>query len=777
MIVESELPIAVEIIQPNKGDRIVEDANFGNYRLDCLVREGTFLGTKPVLGMSNQVCWVVRMDNGRQAYFDPSACKIVERADIPLEPELKVGDRVYQGNPDKTGVITKISRSKASVDIGDGAIVTVPLNKLNHCSPDYLPKPSKSLEEIQAEEEAAIAKARDEYLKSQIELPFDYDIPDNEKGNECYTPAYVLDLCRDFLGGFDLDPFSNAIAQRTVRAKIFWTKADNALTKDWSSFKRKWCNPPYRKLSSDGIIDKILSYAHIGETLLLVNSSTSAKWFHKCMDACTAYLHPNKRIPFYNPYSEIEYKNGKKRSGNEHDQTLFYFGDRPLEFAEALKSLGNAVQPIRKTESSSFEIGQFVDTNHCGKNLEIIEIKGAILICKNSLGQQFGIDQKSCSHTLTYSVEHVHSLKQRRKQGKLKPLRQLTSAQMPKQSVEHTSLKQASTVISAITIHPKELTSLQVDSHAQELPIVEPEQGLTTKNLDYGLNTSESLTKDDHVLQSLKIHQALSLQDYEQYLEDSEWSDIVGMIRKSCRLTGSEVPKKDPESLSLPTLTSNKGTKRSRPAGQSRCEKWLKDNGFLQSTQVLSAEMMCVLFGFPKDWTQCLSDAIATQKEESEVDTCLEDQSISTVQVLYSKESYFSTDNSEDFSYIEETNLANSDHAIATKPSKSVAISRMDEVLVGSLDDRLAQLHQERDRLIQSGASPKGIWIEWSRPSGKAFKQACWKSDKPRDEWGKKKSKYIGEFDGDAHKSAIAQYLAGKKLQEIEKEIKRLSKS
>ncbi|MCA6580464.1 MAG: hypothetical protein IM537_18775 [Pseudanabaena sp. M57BS1SP1A06MG] len=776
-LVQAELPIV-----PNVGDRVRENLNTPNTNLKSLIREGIFLKTWERKGYKTQ--WMVSLDSSAVVPFDPDLSEIIERAaasvlveeSIPLEPELKVGDRVYQGNPDSIGTITKISRGKAVVSVSDRTVI-VPLDRLNLCDPDYSPKPSKSLEEIQAEEEAAIAKARDEYLKSQIELPFDYDIPDNEKGNECYTPAYVLDLCRDFLGGFDLDPFSNAIAQRTVRAKIFWTKADNALTKDWSSFKRKWCNPPYRKLSSDGIIDKILSYAHIGETLLLVNSSTSAKWFHKCMDACTAYLHPNKRIPFYNPYSEIEYKNGKKRSGNEHDQTLFYFGDRPLEFAEALKSLGNAVQPIRKsTESSSFEIGQFVDTNHCGKNLEIIEIKGAILICKNSLGQQFGIDQKSCSHTLTYSVEHVHSLKQRRKQGKLKPLRQLTSAQMPKQSVEHTSLKQASTVISAITIHPKELTSLQVDSHAQELPIVEPEQDSITKNLDYGLNTSESLTKDNHVLQSLKIHQALSLQDYEQYLEDSEWSDIVGMIRKSCRLTGSEVPKKDPESLSLPTLTSNKGTKRSRPAGQSRCEKWLKDNGFLQSTQVLSAEMMCVLFGFPKDWTQCLSVAIATQKEESEVDTCLEDQSISTVQVLYSKESYFSTDNSEDFSYIEEANLANSDHAIATKPSKSVAISRMDEVLVGSLDDRLAQLHQERDRLIQSGASPKGIWIEWSKPAGKNFKQACWKSDKPRPEWGDKKTKYIGEWDKDAHKSAIAQYLAGKKLQEIEKEIKDLSK-
>lgn len=92
----------------------------------------------------------------------------------PTEPNLgikkinlTVGDRVYQSNPDKSGVITSISRGKAIISIEGDRTAKVPLERLHLCDPNYSPKPQKSPEEIQREEEAAIAKARDEYLNSQ----------------------------------------------------------------------------------------------------------------------------------------------------------------------------------------------------------------------------------------------------------------------------------------------------------------------------------------------------------------------------------------------------------------------------------------------------------------------------------------------------------------------------------------------------------------------------------------------------------------------------------
>lgn len=592
MITEIELPIAIEIMQPHVGDRIVEDANFGNYRLNCLVREGRFLKAVPVKGVADRVAWLVELDNGKQGFFDPSICKITERAaasvlveesktETPLEPQFKVGDRVYQENPDNTGVINKISRGKALVSVGDRTVI-VPIGRLHHCDPNYSPKPKKSQEEILAEEEAAIAKAREEYLKSQIELPFDYEIPDGEKGNECYTPAYVLDLCRDFLGGFDLDPFSNAIAQRTVRSETFWTKEDNALSKDWSSFNRKWCNPPYRKLANDGIIDKILSYIHIGETLLLVNSSTSAKWFHKCMDACTAYLHPNKRIPFYNPYSEIEYKNGKKRSGNEHDQTLFYFGDRPLEFAEALANLGNAVQPIRKDNFA-------------------ISISGEALIVETINAKQIEFESAVRSPIQIAENRELYDL--------LKPICDWYSGRY--------------------------------------LPI------FAVNALGHAL----VFARDG------KHNEAVELLT----------AEVIAEIKK--------------------------------PHAEVRKLKAFLDN-FVPSIEEISTEPKLPVAGLRMD-----------------------------------------------------------------EPKRSVLVetSQNDFPL-----ERLKHLQAERDRLVAIGASPKGVWIEKSRPSKRNFDQAVWKADKPHEWLGGKHSRYIGEVGSKDHISAIAQHRAGQELRKVEREIKKL---
>ncbi|WP_055077654.1 DNA N-6-adenine-methyltransferase [Pseudanabaena sp. 'Roaring Creek'] len=157
--------------------------------------------------------------------------------------------------------------------------------------------------------------------------------------DENYTPEWFVKPCRAFLNGIDLDPFSNAIANQVIQADHIFTIESNAFKQDWSGFKRKWVNPPYSKPLIEMAIAKTIEFSYIGETLLLANTSSSTKWFHACMAACSAYLHPYKRINFDSPYRESK--------GNRYDQTLFYFGNRPLEFAADLITLGRSVAPIR----------------------------------------------------------------------------------------------------------------------------------------------------------------------------------------------------------------------------------------------------------------------------------------------------------------------------------------------------------------------------------------------------------------------------------------------
>jgi hypothetical protein len=50
---------------------------------------------------------------------------------------------------------------------------------------------------------------------------------------EWYTPAEYVDLAQEVvLGKIDLDPASSALAQQTVKAKQFFTAADDGLAKE-----------------------------------------------------------------------------------------------------------------------------------------------------------------------------------------------------------------------------------------------------------------------------------------------------------------------------------------------------------------------------------------------------------------------------------------------------------------------------------------------------------------------------------------------------------------
>ena len=57
-----------------------------------------------------------------------------------------------------------------------------------------------------------------------------------------YTPPDIVERVRYALGGIDLDPCSDATAQTIVRAKAYYTEADDGLARSWG---RRWfCNPP-----------------------------------------------------------------------------------------------------------------------------------------------------------------------------------------------------------------------------------------------------------------------------------------------------------------------------------------------------------------------------------------------------------------------------------------------------------------------------------------------------------------------------------------------------
>ena len=165
-------------------------------------------------------------------------------------------------------------------------------------------------------------------------------LTEEDKANdENYTPDYVVKPFRDLVGSFDFDPFSCDRANQIVQAKTFWSKADDAFSKDWSLYKNKWINPPYSKGNIDKAVIYAIAVAHIGNTFLLTNSNTSSNWFLDSQNNCVCYLTFNHRIEFANPKKD-SYKT--KKTGNDTSQTLFYFGKfTPQQFKDCCGHLGN----------------------------------------------------------------------------------------------------------------------------------------------------------------------------------------------------------------------------------------------------------------------------------------------------------------------------------------------------------------------------------------------------------------------------------------------------
>lgn len=177
---------------------------------------------------------------------------------------------------------------------------------------------------------------------TQLALLPNIEVDGSDPSNdENYTPEDYVNYFRDFVGYFDLDPFSCAAANETVQASTYWTKEDDALTKDWSKFDHKWCNPPYSDM--DRCIAKILTYKHRGHTFVLTNSNTDSDWYQQAVRATKhngAYMLFNKRIEFINSKRILRKQQTGKGSGNSKGQTLFYYGDLVTDFADYANVLG-----------------------------------------------------------------------------------------------------------------------------------------------------------------------------------------------------------------------------------------------------------------------------------------------------------------------------------------------------------------------------------------------------------------------------------------------------
>jgi len=155
--------------------------------------------------------------------------------------------------------------------------------------------------------------------------------------DEWYTPSDLIEAARSTMGGIDLDPASNSIANATVKATHFYSKRINGLQQPWRG--RVWMNPPYGDLGPQ-FAEKLVAEINVGrvtQACALMNlNSMSSLWFLPLFQA-DALIVSRGRWNFV-PGSPAQ-PNEASTTGN----VVLYFGPHRLTFAENFRPYGSVL--------------------------------------------------------------------------------------------------------------------------------------------------------------------------------------------------------------------------------------------------------------------------------------------------------------------------------------------------------------------------------------------------------------------------------------------------
>lgn len=201
--------------------------------------------------------------------------------------------------------------------------------------------PSQRLSEWRKTRDAGVGvveQALEEAL-SEGRAPTKADIHRHVRGTfgtgeiEWYTPAEYVEKARAALGGIDLDPASSEAAQRTVKAKRFYTIKDDGLAQPWKG--RIWLNPPYAQPQIGQFIAKLIAERKAGRVasaIVLTHNYTDTGWFHDAESIAALICFTRGRVKFYDAKGVV--------AAPTQGQAFFYIGGDRARFRAAFSGVG-----------------------------------------------------------------------------------------------------------------------------------------------------------------------------------------------------------------------------------------------------------------------------------------------------------------------------------------------------------------------------------------------------------------------------------------------------
>jgi phage N-6-adenine-methyltransferase len=151
--------------------------------------------------------------------------------------------------------------------------------------------------------------------------------------NEWFTPLKYIKAARAVLGEIDLDPASHPMAQETVKAAQFFTRADDGLRQEWHG--RVWLNPPYARDEIGRFVGKLIDEIECGNTtaaVMLTHNYTDTLWFQEAALAMDLLCFTRGRIKFVDAAGA--------ECNPTQGQAFFYYGDNTERFRDVFSPFG-----------------------------------------------------------------------------------------------------------------------------------------------------------------------------------------------------------------------------------------------------------------------------------------------------------------------------------------------------------------------------------------------------------------------------------------------------